>query len=233
MQKLCSSLLRDDNQINTIKYFTAQVSARPEDPQQPMRQQTYFRALKTIPGLEIICGQFKTRKTKMPLVNEQTDNSHRPNNNILVCRTHNDGTEPPEKIRQHLYYSASDLRHADVDAIFAPFPNDKIQTAYVLRTDEKGSDVNLATHLLYDAFKGEFDVAVVVSNDSDLCEAIRLTISLGKNVGVFIPQQRSASRDLLSVATFSKPIRAGALNASSFPPVMRDSIGEFHKPDGW
>jgi hypothetical protein len=30
------------------------------------------------------------------------------------------------------------------------------------------SDVNLATHLLHDARMGRFDVAVLVSNDSDL-----------------------------------------------------------------
>ena len=33
----------------------------------------------------------------------------------------------------------------------------------VIRTEEKGSDVNLATHLLTDAFDGDFDVALVVS----------------------------------------------------------------------
>lgn len=233
VHKLCSLLLTQNNQINRIKYFTAPVSARPEDPQQPMRQQMYFRALKTIPNLEIICGQFKTRKTKMPLVNEGFDGSEKLNNHIMVCRSHNDGTESPDKLKQHLHYSTTDLRYFKMDSVFVPFPKDRTQSAYVRRTDEKGSDVNLATHLLYDAFKNDFAVAVVVSDDSDLQEAIRLTVSLGKKVGVLNPQQRPPSRDLLSVATFSKPIRAGALSASLFPSVMKDSVGEFHKPDGW
>ena len=42
------------------------------------------------------------------------------------------------------------------------------RTVEVWRTEEKGSDVNLATHLLVDAFRGEYETAVVISNDSDL-----------------------------------------------------------------
>ena len=36
--------------------------------------------------------------------------------------------------------------------------------------EEKGSDVNLASHLLVDGFTGKYEVAVVVSNDADLLE---------------------------------------------------------------
>ncbi len=38
----------------------------------------------------------------------------------------------------------------------------------VIKTQEKGSDVNLATYMLLDAFRQESDIAVVISNDSDL-----------------------------------------------------------------
>ena len=46
---------------------------------------------------------------------------------------------------------------------------------YVLVRDseEKGSDVNLATRLLVDGFNGEYQQAVVVSNDADFAGAIR------------------------------------------------------------
>jgi hypothetical protein len=42
------------------------------------------------------------------------------------------------------------------------------RTVEVVKTEEKGSDVNLATYLLLDAFRRDCDVAVVISNDSDL-----------------------------------------------------------------
>lgn len=40
----------------------------------------------------------------------------------------------------------------------------------VLKSEEKGSDVNLATYLLVDCYRSDCDVAVIVSNDSDLAE---------------------------------------------------------------
>ncbi len=55
--RMCDLLL-PPNDIQCIKYFTAHVSARPNDPAQPTRQDTYLRALRTIPNLEIIFGHF-------------------------------------------------------------------------------------------------------------------------------------------------------------------------------
>ena len=56
-------------------------------------------------------------------------------------------------------------------------------------TEEKGSDVNLATRLVADYFlrTGEYDAAVVVSNDSDLEMPIRLLRDQGLPVGVVDP----------------------------------------------
>jgi hypothetical protein len=62
-----SQLLLPDHQITRIKYFTAKISARPQDPSQPTRQQTFLRALRTIDNLEIIYGSFLTRPRFMPL----------------------------------------------------------------------------------------------------------------------------------------------------------------------
>jgi len=45
---------------------------------------------------------------------------------------------------------------------------------WVDKTEEKGSDVNLACHLLRDAYLKQFEVAAVISNDSDLAEPIRI-----------------------------------------------------------
>lgn len=42
------------------------------------------------------------------------------------------------------------------------------RTIEVIRTEERGSDVNPATYLLLDAFRGDFKAAAVISNDSDV-----------------------------------------------------------------
>ena len=123
VSKLSALLLSDKNQINHIKYFTAPVSGRPDDPQQPVRQQMYYRALRTIPNLQIIFGQFKTRKTKMPLVNENFDASKTASNHVLLFRSRNTGTETGDKVNQHLYYSREEF---EVDRIFSPIPKEAL-----------------------------------------------------------------------------------------------------------
>ncbi len=70
---------------------------------------------------------------------------------------------------------------------------------------EKGSDVNLASYLLLDAFDREYRVALVISNDSDLTHPIELVRErFGVRVGVAPPvlgrgsdsARRRPSRDL-------------------------------------
>ena len=49
--------------------------------------------------------------------------------------------------------------------------------------EEKRTDVNIASYLLMDAFAGQYDTAVVVSNDSDLTTPIEMVVNqLGKTV---------------------------------------------------
>lgn len=55
------------NELVGIKYFTARVSARPSDPDQPTRQHLYLRALQTLPGLEIHYGHYLSHEVMMPL----------------------------------------------------------------------------------------------------------------------------------------------------------------------
>jgi uncharacterized LabA/DUF88 family protein len=105
--------------------------------------------------------------------------------------------------------------------------------AKVIKTEEKGSDVNLATHLLHDAHMGRFDVAVVISNDSDLLEPIKIVRQeLHKRVGVLNPHP-IPSRALLQHIDFIKQIRGGVLRAAQFPASLTDAHGTFTKPAAW
>ena len=129
----------------------------------------------------------------------------------------------------------------------------------VQRFEEKGSDVNLATHLLIDGFQNLYDVAVVVSADTDLEEPIRLVdVSLRKKVGILTPRSR-LSELLVRHADFvkyiiSKPSEIAELQRSTqasaqkrlrsalteadllacqFPDQMTDADGVFHRPAAW
>lgn len=64
---LCRAMLVPENLIVGIKYFTAKVQPRPGDPGQPTRQQTYLRALRTIPNLQIVYGHYLSHVVWMPL----------------------------------------------------------------------------------------------------------------------------------------------------------------------
>jgi len=105
--------------------------------------------------------------------------------------------------------------------------------ADVVITEEKGTDVNLATHLVYDACSDAFDVAAVVSNDSDLVMPILFARQkCGKTVGVLNPQKHPAQALMRSV-DFYKKIRPGALIASQLPPLVDHAGKQYHKPASW
>jgi hypothetical protein len=103
----------------------------------------------------------------------------------------------------------------------------------VIRTDEKGSDVNLASHLLHDGHLNRYEAAVIISGDSDLLAPVRFVMNdLRKPVGVLNPQKRTCWV-LSKQANFYKHIRKGVLAASQFPPTLTDPVGTFHKPPTW
>ena len=109
--------------------------------------------------------------------------------------------------------------------------------AHVLVRDseEKGSDVNLATRLLVDGFNGEYEQAVVVSNDADFAAAMRyVRDDLGLRVTLVNPDPRNASpRQLADAATYVKRLWKSHLRRSLFPDTLTDGIGTITKPVGW
>jgi hypothetical protein len=108
------------------------------------------------------------------------------------------------------------MRGGNVPDFTLPFP----EVAKVWKTEEKGSDVNLGSHLIRDAFQGEFDVAAVLSNDTDLVEPIRIvTEELRLPVGLLCPVAKPAD-GLASVASFIRHIRRRHLQLSQFPETI-------------
>ncbi len=104
--------------------------------------------------------------------------------------------------------------------------------AKVIKSEEKGSDVNLAVHLVGDGYKDLFDLAVVVSEDSDLQPAVDLVRNeLGKRVTVVTPRNL---KHLPLRGDDKRYTRAAALAACQFPAVVLDPSGrEIHRPQSW
>ena len=66
LSKVCQALL-PAHHINRIRYFTALVQQRPDNPLAPSRQLWYIRALETIPNLTVHYGQFRSHQKRRPL----------------------------------------------------------------------------------------------------------------------------------------------------------------------
>lgn len=112
---------------------------------------------------------------------------------------------------------------------------------YVAKTEEKGSDVNLGVHLVRDAFVDAFDIAYVVTNDTDLVEPIRIvTQEVGKPVCIVAPCRPRSSRapvpspSLEAVSSFKHYIDDNELAAAQFPSViLRKGKKPVTKPAEW
>ena len=111
-------------------------------------------------------------------------------------------------------------------------PKDSNNLVKVAIAEEKGSDVNLASHLINDGWKNLYDVAVVVSNDSDLIEPIRIVKEeLKKPVGIICPFQKLAERIDGIPPSFVRHINHGLLKKAQFPRVLpRTNI---KRPEKW
>lgn len=104
----------------------------------------------------------------------------------------------------------------------------------VKQNREKGSDVNLATHLIWDALHGEADAYAVLTNDSDLVTPIRmLRDRRGVNVGVVFPSERGA-RLLQDCGAWTRHIHPGMLRRAQFPDrVILANGGSVERPREW
>lgn len=179
--KLSQELLAPDDDILKIRYFTADVSPRAGDPDAPLRQQTYFRALKTIPNFMIHRGQFLPKQITRPRVDNEKE------------------------------------------------------FVTVWTTEEKGSDVNLASHLLMDCFLDRFDMALVISQDSDLLEPIRMVRrDLRKDIVIAWADDSSPGKKYHQAASFIRHIQVPMLARSAFPnPVLGRGGVKIFRPDTW
>lgn len=116
-----------------------------------------------------------------------------------------------------------------------PLVSNIAQYVEVHDTEEKGSDVNLAVHLLNDGWKKSYEVGLVFSQDSDLIETIRIvTKELGLTVGLIWLDGGQPNKHMAAAASFVRHINAADLAASQFPDPVLDSGGNhIHKPNTW
>lgn len=73
-----------------------------------------------------------------------------------------------------------------------------------------------------------------MSNDSDLCEPIRIVQEeFGLPVGLLNPHPTPSQALLKLKPAFVRPIRTAPLSASQFPTAVSDARGKFSRPTVW
>ena len=181
VSELCRRSIHADCRISRIHYFTGRISSSGRDPQASQNQDTFLRALATLPNLILHCAETSEAVRRRPLA----------------------------------FPVAGLPSYVDV-----------------LERQERGTDVHLATRLLLDASHDALDVAVVISDDSDLATPIRaVRQDFGKPVQVLSPRGRA--HHIARAATHFQPINPDHLRQSQFPPLLTDASGPFHRPTGW
>ncbi len=118
---------------------------------------------------------------------------------------------------------------------FRPLTSDPDTFVEVHDTEEKGSDVNLASYLLHDGWMERYEAALVMSQDSDLCEPIRMVKDeLLKPVGVVWLDGQQPSKRFRNVCSFIRHATPSRLAGAQFPALLLGRDGhQVRKPDGW
>lgn len=154
-----------------------------------------------------------------------------------------DPLDPQQQQRQQVYLRALDTLGPELAVHFGTFKIRRKQrrlvknpkkTAYVYLPEEKGSDVNLATYLLLDASRDEFETALVVSNDTDLRQPIHIARRhFHKKVGIVVPGTRSTMPASSMTADHEVRISDAMLHKAQFPATFTDANGTIKKPPSW
>jgi len=157
--ELINQLIPSKYILHKVKHFTARVSGA-ADPDAPRRQHAYLGALSTLAEIELYYGRFLSKSMRRPVINFPVANA------IINSPT-------PACLPDGIHIVSGGSLTIDARLAVRGYPLKgaarqkraprAIQDALITEVhtmEEKGSDVNLAAHLLNDAWKDAFDVTV-------------------------------------------------------------------------
>ena len=136
---------------------------------------------------------------------------------------------PDKQKRQNTYIEA--LESVGVNIYYGSYQSDKVECKRCNNIwptyNEKMTDVNIATQILIDAYQDKYDMAMLISGDSDLVPPLRAVHEIFKNKRVFVafPPKRHNQ----SVALVAK----GSLTIGRKKLVDSQFVSEVRKKDGF
>ena len=138
----------------------------------------------------------------------------------FTARVTKDADDPDAAIKQHQYLEALKslglveiiegfYKRFRVKLPFAKEPCrscDKVKYATVIKTEEKKSDVNLASAMIVDAFEDKADAFVLISGDADQSAPLSIVRHKLKKVTVVFNPHEGECHELRRFSTFCKNI---------------------------
>lgn len=150
--------------------------------------------------------------------------------------------DPTKTTRQDVYIRALQKTIPELTVHFGEFRRQQKQMprayadggvgpmVWVWDTEEKGSDVNLAVELVNDAWCNVYDMAIVISNDSDLERALTIVKRKQRTVGVLVRGDAEVN-SLRRVSSFMVKLKEDDLLHALLPRQIPDS--NLHIPQEW
>ncbi|MCX6206285.1 MAG: NYN domain-containing protein [Bacteroidetes bacterium] len=128
-----------------------------------------------------------------------------PNQELVAVKyfTSRVNNDPDKQKRQSTYLDA--LESIDIKIIYGNYQNGTVECKRCgnvwKSAKEKMTDVNIATSIIVDGFKDEYDIAMLISGDSDLTPPIKSIHSLFNNKRVFVafpPKRHNSSMAIVA-----------------------------------
>jgi uncharacterized LabA/DUF88 family protein len=148
-------------------------------------------------------------------------------------------TSPEDKRKRQLSYIEALVHHSSINVIKGKFLETDFQCRHCAKTwkkrEEKMTDVAIATELLIGAVRNEYDVAILVSGDSDLVPPVQALKSQFGHKRIFarFPPKRK-SFELQSSCHGWGNISESDLRVSQLPNEVKKLDGyTLKRPSSW
>jgi uncharacterized LabA/DUF88 family protein len=146
---------------------------------------------------------------------------------------------PPDKMRRQATFIEALETLNDFNIYYGKYQAHSFECKrcgnLILKPNEKMTDVNIAVEMMTDAFNNAFDIAILISADSDLTAPVKSIRHLFKDKEVIIafPPDRF-SFELTKVASSFLTIGRRKLAKSVFPDeIIKPGGFVLKKPTGW
>jgi uncharacterized LabA/DUF88 family protein len=208
VKKLVTNLAKS-HEVSDVYYFTAQIRARNGDDSAPNRQNYYLRALRES-GVKVVLGTFRKDPKYLDFASRDPAKLSKPGLDMV--------TQHASEIVTNLFTLAQP----------------ESPKALVSKFEEKGSDVNLASYLLRDAYLGKIDRALVLTGDTDMITPLSFAQEHGVFIHSVIPRHTHAARAFEQVANYVEFVDEDLLERGQFDPGLKFANGKHAlRPRSW